>query len=378
MFLLFIILFLVGWLSADLYLWFSFVRHAAVIWKILYWLPTIYFGVLVILSIFGVRVSMTLWLISMIFCLQQIVCTACSLTGRLVALAWHPAFPILNWTGAILSVVVLVVMLYGMLTGWKYLNVKKIELPVAELPASFDGYRVVHLSDLHVGTHGHHTDYIDHLVQTVNNMQPDLIVFTGDLVNIYPSELDPFMTALGSLTATDGVMSVMGNHDYCVYGHKEGLWKEDCAEVIARERALGWTLLRNEHCFIHRGQDSIAVAGVEYCGGLHTDSFVDFPAAMQGIADSTFVLLLDHNPAHWKMEVVPDGRIALTLSGHTHAAQIKIGKWSPAQWLYKEWGGLYQEGNQKLYVSEGCGGTVPFRFGTKPEIVVYTLHPAKP
>lgn len=375
MFFLVIIIFLLAWLSSDIYLWCSFVRNAALLWKVLYWLPTLFFVVLIILSIVGVRISMTLWLIALIFCLQQILCALFSVVGRLASLAWHPAFPILNWTGAIISWIFLIVLLYGMVIGWKVLNTNKIDLEVTGLPASFDGYRIVHLSDFHVGTHGHRTKYLESLVRTVNESHPDLIAFTGDLVNIKPSELDPFMATLSTLSAPDGVMSVMGNHDYCFYGHKKGEWVHDCTEVRARESELGWTLLNNEHRYIHRGKDSIAIAGVEYCGGMHTDPFVDFPAAMQGIPDSTFILLLDHNPAHWKMEVVPDGRVALTLSGHTHAAQLKIGKWSPAQWLYKEWSGLYQEGKQKLYVSEGCGGTVPFRFGTKPEVVIITLHP---
>lgn len=377
MFLIFIILFLLAWLFSDIYLWCSFVRNAVVLWKVLYWLPTLFFVVLIILSIVGVRIPMAVWLLAIIFCLQQILCTLFSVAGRLAGLAWSPAFPILNWTGAILSWILIICMAYGMLAGWKALIVKKIDITVAGLPASFDGYRIAHLSDFHVGTHGHRTNYLKRLVEMVNESKPDLIAFTGDLVNIKPSELDPFMTTLSSLSAPDGVMSVMGNHDYCFYGHKKGAWEDDCAEVKAREGELGWTLLCNEHRFIHRGQDSIAVAGVEYCGGMHTDSFVDFPAAIQGIPDSTFIILLDHNPAHWKMEVVPDGRTALTLSGHTHAAQVKIGRWSPAQWLYKEWSGLYEEGNQKLYVSEGCGGTVPFRFGTKPEIIIITLHSAK-
>ena len=374
----FLIAFLIGWFCADLYLWFSFVRHSALIWKILYWLPTVLFVVMMVISLAGNRFSMNIWLPLLIFFLLQIIVAALSLVGRLIGLVWHPAFPIFNWIGVGLFVTALAIVGYGMIFGFTDLRVRHVDLTVPGLPESFEGYQIAHLSDLHVGTHGKRSKFIHKVVEQVNDAHPDVVVFTGDLVNLHPDELDRYQETLSSLSAPDGVFSILGNHDYCMYGyHDERDWRRATEEVAARERSLGWTLLRNEHRYIHRGDDSIAVAGVEYCGGMNVNSFVDLPAAIQDIPDSIFILLLDHNPAHWKMEVVPNTHIPLTLAGHTHAAQIKIFGWSPAQWLFKEWSGLYQEGEQQLYVSEGAGGTIAFRFGTKPEIVMITLHPAK-
>ncbi|MBR4136741.1 MAG: metallophosphoesterase [Bacteroidales bacterium] len=374
----FLTAFFACWLCADLYLWFSFVRHAALIWKMLYWLPMLAFVVMMIVTFTGSRISLNAWLPLLIFFLLQIVVTILSLIGRLVGLAWHPAFPIFNVIGLTFALFAFIIVGYGMLVGFHDLRVRQVNITVPGLPDAFEGYQIAHLSDLHVGTHGKKTKFITQVVAEVNDAHPDLIVFTGDLVNIHPEELTPYREVLSSLQTPDGVISVLGNHDYCMYGYRdERDWRQATEQVAAQERSFGWTLLRNDHCFIHRGDDSIAVAGVEYCGGMNVNSFVDLPAAIQGISDSTFTLLLDHNPAHWKMEVVPNTHIPLTLAGHTHAAQIKLFGWSPAQWMFKEWSGLYQEDGQQLYVSEGTGGTIAFRFGTKPEIVMITLHSAK-
>ena len=212
-------------------------------------------------------------------------------------------------------------------------------------------------------------------MKEVNDLHPDLIVFTGDLVNSSADELDNFMEILPQLRAKDGVYSILGNHDYCEYHHydtPDGA-RSNLREVIRRERGFGWDVLLNEHRFIHRGTDSIAIIGVENEGKPPFPSFADLPKAMKGVSDDVYKILLSHDPSHWRREVLPETDIQLTLSGHTHAMQLMIGNFSPAQWAYREWGGAYQEDKHMLYVSLGIGGTVPFRFGAWPEINVITL-----
>ena len=211
-------------------------------------------------------------------------------------------------------------------------------------------------------------------------MRPDLIVFTGDLVNSAPSELDPFGEVLSRLEAPDGVFSVLGNHDYCEYNRYET--SDGAARNLAllkqRERQFGWRLLLNEHRLIRRDRACIALVGVENDSRPPFPSRGDLKRAMDGLPEGMFKVLLSHDPTHWRREVLPTTDIQLTLSGHTHAMQLKIGGFSPSAWSYPEWGGLYREGERILLVSLGVGGTVPFRLGAWPEINAITLERPKP
>ncbi|MBO7628911.1 MAG: metallophosphoesterase [Bacteroidales bacterium] len=308
--------------------------------------------------------------------LPQLVFVLFSVLGKLIGLAWHPALTVGNGIGNLVGATISLAALYGMTFGWKQLTVKQVDLTFDNLPSEFEGYRIAQLSDLHVGSYGSRTAFLEKVVRTVNEAQPDLIFFTGDLINTSPDEITPFEHFLSAMRAKDGVMSVLGNHDYSLYGMKERPAdpREGAVKVVEAERRIGWDLLLNEHRILTRNGAQIAVIGVENTGKPPFPEIGDLHGSLAGLSDSTFKILLSHDPSHWRMEVLPTTDIPLMLAGHTHAAQVKIGSWSPVQWMYKEWSGLYQEGSQQLYISEGVGGTIPFRLGTKPEIIVFTLH----
>lgn len=306
--------------------------------------------------------------------LPQIIFMVFSLIGHL---PFGPyTMTIANRIGIVVAIFVALMALYGVLFGWKTLSTKEVELSYENLPKEFDGYKIVQLSDLHIGTHGEKTTFIEKVVRRANDEQADLIVFTGDLINLSPNEIVPFEPLLSNLKAKDGVLAVLGNHDYCIhamFGQRPDDIHEAVVPVVLAERNLGWDLLLNEHRIIHRGADNIALVGVENTGKPPFPEIGDLKGALAGIPKGTFTILLSHDPSHWRMEVVPQTDIPLTLSGHTHAMQFKIGKWSPSKYLYPEWSGLYEEGLQRLFVSEGLGGSIPFRIGSKAEIIVITL-----
>ena len=280
------------------------------------------------------------------------------------------------------AAVLLTALLYGFIFGWRRIVVRTATCRSTLLPDDFDGYRIVHLSDLHIGTFLRNPAFIDSLADAVNGQHPDMVVFTGDLVNVSAIELLPFRKTLSAISAPDGVYSVMGNHDYCMYA-------QDCTHrvhgrsitVAERDRMLlqymedkmGWRMLMNENVVIKRGNSSIAVVGVENIGKPPFKSFGNLAKALTGLPEGMFKILLSHDPTHWRCGVLNKTDIALTLSGHTHAGQVRLGRFSPAKWAYNEWGGSYVEGNSMLHVSPGIGGTVPFRFGAWPEINVVVL-----
>ena len=373
---------LLVFLLHDLYISLALMRGAAWWAHVLLWLPAIVALCVLLSARHGLSAPKTQLFTELVLCvtLPQIVLTVFSLLGKLIDIACPQACSIGNGIGIAAGAVIALLALYGLFFGWKTLTVRKVDLSFANLPEAFDGYKIVQLSDLHVGTYGDKTAFVEKVVRRANEENADLIAFTGDLINTSPTEIAPFEQVLSQLKAKDGVMSVLGNHDYCIYAmsRQQPLSLRKAVEpVIEAERRMGWDLLLNEHRIIHRDNDSIALVGVENTGKPPFPEIGDLKGALAGIPDDTFTILLSHDPSHWRMEVVPQTSIPLTLSGHTHAMQFKVGRWSPSKWLYPEWSGLYEEGPQRLFVSEGIGGTIPFRLGTKPEIVVVTLRRKK-
>lgn len=366
-------------LLPDLYISLALMRDATWWTHVLLWLPAIVALCILVSARNGINATKTQVFTGLVLCLTlpQIILTVFSLLGKLAGLAWPQATSIGNGIGIALGGIIALLALYGLFFGWKSLTVNRIELQFADLPEAFDGYKIVQLSDLHIGTYGGKTTFVEKVVQCANEENADLIAFTGDLINTTPMEIAPFESTLSQLNAKDGVVSVLGNHDYCIYAmsRQQPLSiRKAVAPVIEAERRMGWDLLLNEHRILHRGTDSIALVGVENTGKPPFPEIGDLKGAMTNIPEGVFTILLSHDPSHWRMEVIPKTDIPLTLSGHTHAMQFKVGRWSPSKWLYPEWGGLYEEGLQRLFVSEGIGGTIPFRLGTKPEIVVITLR----
>lgn len=272
---------------------------------------------------------------------------------------------------------------WGALYNRFEIEVREVSVPVAGLPGGYDGYRIAQISDLHTGTFGSDTHFVERLVKAVNDQHPDIIVFTGDIVNRHSAELIPFIDDLSRLSAPDGVWSIMGNHDYGDYYSwpAPSARHDDIARLQSMQRSMGWNMLNNSHTVLHRGNnDSIVIIGVENIGDPPFTVYGDLSKAYASTADKSVKILLSHNPAHWDSEVAgnPSVNIALTLSGHTHAMQCKLMGLSPAAFRYDKWGGLYTDSlGRHLYVNIGVGEVgMPARIGATPEITLITLKPA--
>ena len=266
---------------------------------------------------------------------------------------------------------------YGYFVGFEQLEIREIEYACSDLPEAFDGYRIVHFSDAHIGTYtGSRQWLLQRAVDTINALRPDIVLFTGDLQNIYPDELDVQVPILSQLKAHDGVMSVLGNHDYAVYQDCDESQKQrNNKHTIQSERKMGWTLLLNENRIIRRDSDSIVVAGMENWGKMkRMPRRGDVKKSLTGISDSAFVVMLQHDPTCWREKILPECKAQLTLSGHTHGGQVSLLGLSPASLSYDEWGGVYEQDGRTLIVSTGLGALIPFRLGMPGEIVVITLR----
>lgn len=263
---------------------------------------------------------------------------------------------------------------YGALIGRNRFEVTEVELAFKDIPEEFDGYRIVQISDIHARSFIGREDRLAEAAAKINALEPDLIVFTGDLITMSPDELNTLENYLAGLKAEDGVISILGNHDYSIYAKTDQATKDrHLKELTARQKDLGWNLLLNEHKIIHRGQDSIAVIGVENTSpSRHFPSKGDLKKASDG-TEGMFRILLTHDPMHWDAEVVGKD-YPLTLSGHTHAMQMSILGWSPSSLMFDQYRGLYTKGDQYLYVNIGLGETIfPARIGARPEITLITL-----
>lgn len=285
-----------------------------------------------------------------------------------------------RWFGCSALVLVgstLLLLIYGYFVGRYRLEVREVNFEHQEVPPLFDGYRIVQISDLHVSSFDNNPSKLQPVVDKINTLRPDMICFTGDLVSMDADELLPYVGMLKSFHARDGVMAVMGNHDYALYVHDytpEEKQKSVDQLIQLECDSLGWNLLLNESAQIIRGNDTLSVIGCENqsCGsnGISSLKRGRLDDAMTGT--SGFRILLTHDPTHWRAEVIGKD-IPLTLSGHTHAAQFRIGRWTPASWFYPDCEGLYTEGDQSLYVNTGIGCTAPFRIGVPQEITLITL-----
>lgn len=291
---------------------------------------------------------------------------------------WHGnSWRSVRRVGVVLAFAVIGYFVYSAAVTSRCIEVVDAEFASERIPAKFDGYRIVQFSDLHVGSFARRGKFVDRLVDSINAQQPDLIVFTGDIVNFRTAELRPFIKSLQRLHVRDGVVAVTGNHDYGDYAR----WKTEQERVQSFNElmtlmtdSLGWQVLNNRSIALRRQNDSIDIAGVENWGEPPFKQLGNLKAALANVSDSTYTILLSYNPRHWDCEVVGKTNVDLTLSGHTHAMQIRFGSWSPSAWRYEHWAGAYNRGNQWLYVNIGCGEVgLPVRFGATPEITLITL-----
>lgn len=269
--------------------------------------------------------------------------------------------------------------LYGITYGKYNYKVRKLSLTSPKLPKKFDGYRIVQISDIHAGSF----DSIESVlkgVEIINDQNPDLVVFTGDLVNDRADEIDAYIDVFRKIQSKDGIYSITGNHDYGDYykWKTEDAKKENFNSLIEKHNELGFDLLMNENRKIQRGNSHVNIVGIENWGLPPFPQKGDLNKALNGVDDS-FTILLSHDPSHWDAETIEhEKHIDLTLSGHTHGMQFGVEipgiKWSPVKYKYPKWAGLYEEAGQYLYVNRGFGFLgLPGRVGIWPEITVIDL-----
>lgn len=287
----------------------------------------------------------------------------------------------LSWMGLAAGGTLFGSLVYGFSNKYNY-NIKRVSLAFNNLPASFKGLKIVHISDIHSGSFTNKSA-VAKGVKKIMDLKPDLILFTGDLVNDRATEMEEYMDVFSQLKAPMGVFSTFGNHDYGDYVKwpYNGISKEQNLINLAKvHAALGWRLLMDEHVVLEKGGEQIALLGIQ-----NWSNKVRFPKhgrmdlAHAGTEKYPFKILMSHDPSHWDAQVrtqYPD--VDLTLSGHTHGMQFGIEipgfHWSPVQYVYKEWAGLYEEGKQKLYVNRGYGFIgYPGRVGVLPEITFIEL-----
>lgn len=287
----------------------------------------------------------------------------------------------LSWLGIAAGSTLFGSLLYGFSNKYKY-KVKHLKLTFNNLPPGFKGIRIVQISDIHSGSF---TDKkaVLHGVEKAIAEKPDLILFTGDLVNDRATEMKEYMDVFSRLKAPMGVYSCLGNHDYGSYVNwpYNGVTKEQNLEDLKKlHQQLGWRLLMNEHVPLKRGEDEIALLGIEnWSAKARFPKHGRLDLAYAGTEKYPFKILLSHDPSHWEAQVQPEyGDIDLMLSGHTHGMQFGVElpgfRWSPVQYMYKQWDGLYENGKQKLYVNPGYGFIgYPGRVGILPEITVIEL-----
>lgn len=281
-----------------------------------------------------------------------------------------------NLVGLFLIIAIWYIVIYGSTLGFSTVAVRHVEYSSPQLPKAFDGYRIVHISDFHIGTYDDSRKHIlQKAVDSINAQKANMVVFTGDLQNREPHELYPYASLLSSIKAKDGVYSVMGNHDYADYIKADDIKRAaNLRETQRMERSFGWHLLLNDHATITRDSSHIIIAGMENDGnGKHFPQKGDIKKTLNGVSDHDFIIMLEHDPTSWRRKILPQSSAQLTLSGHTHATQFKLFGWSLASMIYTEWGGMYYDNERAINVSTGLGAFLPFRFGVPGEVVVITL-----
>jgi len=272
--------------------------------------------------------------------------------------------------------------LYGITKGKYNYKINKVNLAFKDLPDAFQGFRLVQISDIHAGSYDS-IEQVDKGIQMINELDPDMVVFTGDLVNSDKDEIDPYVSVFEKIKAKEGKFSVTGNHDYYGNRSKQGgdrqtYWND----FLSKHEKMGFDILMNENRVIRRGNDTFRLVGVENWGRGPFPKHADLNKALADVEQNEFTVLLSHDPTHWDDHTLKhDKKVHLTLSGHTHGMQFGINalgiKWSPIKFRYKKWAGLYTELEQNLYINRGFGFLgFPGRVGMYPEITEITFQKA--
>ncbi|MBW6479459.1 MAG: metallophosphoesterase [Bacteroidales bacterium] len=288
-------------------------------------------------------------------------------------------YPLLLTIGFFLSLFMFGWVVYGITYGRFNFQVKEVTIEIDDLPESFDGFRFVHITDAHFGSFAR-TRPVERALRMIEELPMDAVMFTGDMVNNEAVEAERFIEAFQRLDPPYGMYSILGNHDMGDYRRWYTIEERDANLERLQEvqQEMGFTLLRNDHRFIYRGDDSLMIAGVDNWGLPPFAQLGDLQVAMGDYPWFRNTILLSHDPSHWREQVLPETNIMLTLSGHTHAMQAGIRlpffKWSPVSAKYAEWYGLYRENGRFLYINRGFGFLgFPGRMGMRPEITLITL-----
>jgi predicted MPP superfamily phosphohydrolase len=284
-------------------------------------------------------------------------------------------------TGLVVAAFPFLGVLHGVGWGRFRFTVHHSEIKFPDLPESFDGLRIVQLSDAHLGGFYGKAERLNEVVGIVKDIKPDLLLFTGDMVNNFASEMAGWNPVWSEMAAPMGKFSILGNHDYGDYSSwpSPKAKKDNFESIIRQQEEMGFRVLRNENVTLERNGERIYLAGSENWGLPPFKQYGDLEKTMEGIPEGAFTVLLSHNPDHWAKEVNGKTNIPLTLAGHTHGFQfgLEIGhfKVSPVQLIYKYWAGLYRSNEQYLYVNRGLGYLAfPGRVGIWPEITLIEMR----
>lgn len=373
----------------DIYIDMHYWRHyKGYTWwhRLLWWLPSVLM-VAYSIAIASTRnfvpdemmfINVYMMLVGLVV-MPKMLFALCSGIGYLVCKYTHRRRNYGNFIWLPFAAGAIYIIMYGFIVGFGKLEVKHLDLYFDDLPEAFEGYRIVHFSDAHVGSFQCDKKSILHRdIDSINAQKADMVVFTGDIQNMQPDELLPVMPLLSKVKAKDGVYSVLGNHDYSIYiDATEDVKKANIKATVDREQQMGWTVLRNDNRVIRRDADSLVIAGEENGGRKPSPKLADLEKSLHGVGKGAFIVMLQHDPNVWQEKIVPDGRVQLTLSGHTHAGQVSVFGLRFTQLTAHNDYGLYNQDRQQLYVTSGLGGVVAMRFGATAEIAVITLHKTK-
>ncbi len=283
---------------------------------------------------------------------------------------------------SVFSLFIFLIFLYGAIWGIRRITATDVELASSSIPESFDGYKIAHISDIHIGSMTNVNGLVEEMVDSINAQEADIILFTGDLVNMKTNEITPHIETLRKLKAKDGIVAVMGNHDYGMYESWDSAEAEQANIDMFYQYmdTLHWQLLNDENMTLTKGDDQINILGIGFHGpdaDSHEIPLDDLVSTLTDEEKTNYSILLCHEPVVWEENVKKHPFIELTLSGHTHAMQFEVFGLSPASLIYEYWGGLYQDKNQSLYVNRGLGSSFPARVGAWPEITNITLRHKK-
>ena len=376
---------------ADWYIYRCILRRADRVakWKKFHLLTSGFLYMILIGALINIAVSVndtglvvSMWLIFTFFSvyIPKYIFIIFDLIARIPKIFHRHRIRIVSTICVIAGFAVMGIFWWGALFNRTAIDVKDVTVEIKNLPESFNDYKIVQISDLHVGSFLNDTTFVSKIVEHVNREEPDLILFTGDMVNRHSEEMEEFAAPLANLKAKDGAFAILGNHDYADYYPEYRTDGEKEVDVERLRDLYGMTafnLLEDESRVIERGKDKIVLIGVGNIGKGPFPVYGSLNKAYPTLNDSEVKILMSHDPSHWQDSIMnnPATNIDLTLSGHTHAMQMDIAGFSPARYYHKMWKGLHHDDlGRQLYINIGSGTVgIPARIGATPEITVITL-----